>query len=92
MFNNDYIMICSSKITSVENTLKKIYLDGNILDEFASIYYDNNNDNFRLLFQKYTASDVEKWYHPSIFKEQKANMDNEAYEEKLHLGVNMPSG
>ena len=91
MFNNDYIMSCSTKIPSVENTPKNIYPDGNILDEFASMYYDNNNDNFRLLFQKYTASDVDKMYHPSIFKEQKANMDKEAYEEKLHFVVYMPS-
>ena len=76
MFDNYSIMSCSTAITSVVNTLKKNYLSGTILDKFSSTYYDDNNDNFGLLFQQYTAIAVGNIYHPSILKVWKANMDN----------------
>ena len=36
MFDSDDIMICSTAIPYVANTLKTIYLNGNILNEFTS--------------------------------------------------------
>ena len=68
MFDSDYVMICITTIPSVENTPKKIYLSGTILNEFNSIYYDNNIYQFEMLFQKYKSSSVSKIYHPSIFE------------------------
>ena len=60
MFGCDYIMSFTTTIPSVTNTLKKIYIGGNMLDEFTSTYYDDKNDTFVLLFQQYTSSTVEK--------------------------------
>ena len=40
-----------------------------------------------MLFKQYKANDVDKIYHPSIVNEWNANMEKEAYEERLHLGV-----
>ena len=69
MFDGDYIMSCSTPITGVANNLKNVYLGGTLLGAFTSTYYNNNNDTFGLLIQQYTASAVEKLYHPSIFNE-----------------------
>ena len=60
MFDSDYVMICNTKITSVENKLKKIYLSTNILIEFTSTYYNDNNDYFETFFQQYKAISVFK--------------------------------
>ena len=46
MFDGDAIMICSSAITSLENTTKNIYLSGTLLDEFTSTYYNDKNNSF----------------------------------------------
>ena len=72
-------MICSKPITSVANSLKKIYLGGPLWDEFTSEYYNDKYDNFGLLFQQYTASDVDNINHPYIDNEYKYNMDKSAY-------------
>ena len=64
MFDSDYIMSCSTKTTSVSNTLKKIYLGGTIWDKFTYEYYNENNDTFGVLFQKYIASTIENIYNP----------------------------
>ena len=64
MFDSYYVMICINAIISVENTPKKIYLSVTILNEFTSTYYDDKNDYFEMLFQKYTASAVKNIYHP----------------------------
>ena len=63
MFHIDSIIISSITITSVANTLKNIYIGGTILGEFTSTYYDDNNYDFGMLFQQYTASVVESIYH-----------------------------
>ena len=68
MFNSDSIISYSTSIPSFENTVKKIYPGGNILDEFTSIYYEDKNDTFGMLFQNYTGSSGENVYHPVIFK------------------------
>ena len=64
MYKSDYIMIFFTPITSVTNTPKNIYLGGTIWDGFTSKYYNENNDSFGLLFQKFIASAVDKIYHP----------------------------
>ena len=66
MFDGDAIMICSSAITSLENTTKNIYLSGTLLDEFTSIYYNDKNDTFGMLFQQHKAIAVNNIYRPSI--------------------------
>ena len=66
IFDSDYIMILIHSIPSVTNSLKKIYVGGPLWDKFISEYYNDNNDTFGLLFKKYTASDVDIIYHPSI--------------------------
>ena len=58
MFDIDYIMSFGTSITSVANTLKKIYLVGAILDKSTSEYYNDRNATFGLLFQQYTDSAV----------------------------------
>ena len=84
MIDSDAMMICSTAITSAENTLKNIYLSGTVLNEFMSAYYDDNNDSFEMLFQQYTASAVKKLYHPDIVEEWKDNMEKEDYGDDLH--------
>ena len=81
MFDSDSIMICSTKITSIKNTLKTIYLSGNLWDEFKYTYYNDKNNPFEILFQKYTASAVDNIYYPSIVNARKTNMDNASHEE-----------
>ena len=87
MFDSDSIMICSTKITSIKNTLKTIYLSGNLWDEFKYTYYNDKNNPFEILFQKYTASAVNKIYHPSIVEFWKSNTDKAAYQDKIRKGV-----
>ena len=65
MYESDYIMSCCTPIPSVENTPKKIYIGGTLWDEFTSEYYNDNNDDVRLLFQQYTDSAIENIYHTS---------------------------
>ena len=50
MFGSESVMTCNYAITSVANTLNKIYLITNILNEFTSTYYDDNNDSFTIYF------------------------------------------
>ena len=52
-------------ITSVENNLKKIYLGGPLWDEFTYEYYNDNNDDYRQLFQQYKSSAVYNIIHTS---------------------------
>ena len=68
MFDSDSIISSSTTIISFANTLKNIYIGGNILGEFTSTYYDDNNYDFGMLFQQYTASVVDSIYHLSIVK------------------------
>ena len=86
MYDSDSIMICITPIPSVENNWKNIYPGGTLWDKFIYEYYNENNDNFGLLFQKYTASVVDKFYHPSIINECKWNMNKSYYEDKHDLG------
>ena len=51
-------------ISSVVNTLNNIYLGGPLWGEFTPEYYNEKNDAFVLLFQKYTASAVDNIYYP----------------------------
>ena len=48
MFNNDSVMNCNTKIPSVANILKNVYLSGTLLNEFTSTYYDDKNDSFEI--------------------------------------------
>ena len=79
MYDSDSIMSCCTPVISVSNTLKKIYLGGTIWDEFTSEYYNDNNDAFGRLFQKYTASDINNIYHPCTVIEWNSNMDKSYY-------------
>ena len=83
-------MICSTTITSVANTLNKFHLSATIFNEFTSTYYDNKNDYFKMLLQKYTASAINNIYHPVIIEEFKANMDKTYYKQNIHKGVVKP--
>ena len=87
MFDSNYLMHYISTITLIENTLRKIYICGSTLDEFVYTYYDDKDDKFGLLFQKYTDSSVDNTYYLSIVKEWKYNIDKAYYEDKLHMGV-----
>ena len=69
IFDNDSIMIRSTAINSVANTLKKIHLSETLLNLFTSTYYDDNNDSFEMLFQKYTAIYINIIYHRAIIGE-----------------------
>ena len=84
-------MIFSTPVPSVSNTLKNIYRSGPLWDELTSEYFNDNNDVFRMLFQKYTASSVDNIYHPYIINEWKYNMDKAYYEDNHNLGVYIPS-
>ena len=84
MFGYDYIMIYSTIFTSIGNTLKKIHLSKNILNEFTSTYYDDKKDYFEMLFQNYIASAVNNIYHTDNTKEYKSNVDKVDYEHTLH--------
>ena len=57
--------------------------------EFTSKYHKYKNNSFEMLFQKYTASAVNKNYHPSNVELWKANMDKESYEDNLHKVVHL---
>ena len=61
-------------ITSVSNTLEKIYFGRPIGDEFTSDYYNENNGDFALLFEQYIYSDVDNIYRTSTAIEWKAKM------------------
>ena len=50
MFDSDSLMTWNTAITSVENTLKKIYLSTNNFNKFTSTYYDDNDYSFEMLF------------------------------------------
>ena len=52
-------------ITSVANTPKKIDHGGPLWDEFTYEYYNDNNDDYRQLFQQYTSSAVYNIIHTS---------------------------
>ena len=52
----------------VANTTKKMHLSTIILNEFTSTYYENTDDCFEILFQKYTASSVNNINHPSLIQ------------------------
>ena len=90
MYNSDYTMICSTSITSVANTLKKIYLGGTLWCEFTSDYYNDKNYTFRLFFQPYKASAVNKIYHISIVNKWKDNTEIVDYNDKHSLCVYIP--
>ena len=79
MFVSDYVMICSTAITSVKDTPKKIYPSVTIFNVFYSTYDDDKNNSFGTLFKKYTDSAVKNIYHPAIVVEWKDNMDKAAY-------------
>ena len=68
-FDSDDKMSCITAVTSVVNIHKNIYLSVALLDEFTSTYYDDKNDSFEMLFQKYTDSAVNDIYHPSVVEE-----------------------
>ena len=75
MYDSDSIMICSTPIPSVSNTLKRIYLNGPLWYEFTSQYYNEKNETFGLLFQQYKASDIDNIYYLSVINEWKYNID-----------------
>ena len=79
MYDSDYIIIYWTPIPSVANNLKNIYLGGPLWYEYTSEYYNEKNDAFGLLFQKYTASAINNIYNPSTGIEWKSNMDKTAY-------------
>ena len=65
MYECGLIMRCCTLIPPVANTLDMIYIFGPLWDEFIYEYYNENNDYFGLLFQKYTSSAVDSIYHKS---------------------------
>ena len=91
MFDSDSIMSFSTKMPSVSNNLKKIYIGGSHLDQFTSEYYNENNVAFGLLFQQYTYHAVNNMYYLSIVNEWKYNMYKSDYKDKHDLGVYIPS-
>ena len=57
-YDSDYIISCSTTISSVANTLNNIYLVVPLWDEFTYEYYNDKNDDFAFLFQQYKSSAV----------------------------------
>ena len=66
MFNNDSAMNCNTKIPSVANILKNVYLSGTLLNEFTSTYYYDKNGSFEMMFKQYIDSAVENISHPEM--------------------------
>ena len=71
-------MTCNAAILSTENNMKKIRLSITIFNGFTSIYYYDKDGSIGI-FQKYTASSVDKIYQPSLIKECKYNTDKAYY-------------
>ena len=55
----------------------KIYLES-LWNEFTPEYYNENNDTFEMLFQKYIANAVDNIYHSCTIIEWKTNTDKAA--------------
>ena len=64
MYKSGSIMILYTAITAVSNTLEKIYLGGTSWYEPTFAYHNEKNDDFGMLFQQYTASNVDNIYYP----------------------------
>ena len=58
----------NASITSVGNNLKKMYLGTTLLNQFNSTYYDDKYHSFAMLFQQYTVSFVNFFYHPYLIE------------------------
>ena len=78
MYDIDCLISFIAPIRYVSIIPKKIYLGGYLWDELTSEYYNDKNEAFGLFLQQYIASDVDKFNHPSIVNEGKANIDNES--------------
>ena len=50
IIDSDYMIILNTAITSLENTLKKIYLSATLMNELTSTYENDNNYSFEMFF------------------------------------------
>ena len=80
----DYVMLCYTLMSFVENTLKKFHIQSNLYNFYKHNFYHNKRDKFDEHFDQYHLHLLKDIDHPALIQKQKQNIDAAAYENNLN--------
>ena len=86
----DHVIACYIVISSVENTLKKLYIQYNLHTVYRKNFYHDKQDKSNELFDKYYLPLLKYIYHHQLIQEWKQNLDAAAYEMFLNKEIKQP--
>ena len=84
-------MTCTTKITSISNTLKKSLLQYNLYSSYNETKYIGEEEITHNIFSTYVEPLFNHINNTALVKEWKLNIDAPEYEKKIDANVNRPS-
>ena len=91
MHDSDYVMICTTEITSISNTLKNFQIPSYFHSFYIKTIYNDEYEIINNIFITYVEPLLDDINHPTLLEERKLNLDYAAYKKQLYAKVNKPS-
>ena len=87
MYDSEYVMICTTSITSISNILNKLWIPSDLNSYYNKTIYDYREESINNIFITYVEPLLDNINHPALVEERKVNIDAEAYENNLMLSL-----
>ena len=84
-------MTCNSKIVSISNTLKKLWLQSSLNDSYIQTKYNGEEEIINNIFSAYVGPLLKDTNNPALIQEWKLNLDDAAYENQIDANLYKPS-
>ena len=91
MHDSDYIMTCTTWITSISNTLKNLCIQSDLYSYYIQTIYNGKEEIINNIFSPYVETLLDDINYPALLQEYRLNIDAKAYEKKSYAKVNRPS-
>ena len=89
--DSDYVIICTKGITSISNTLKKLWILSDLYSSYIQTIYKYKEESINNIFITYVEPLLDDINHPELVEEWKINIYAVAYDKQLDSKVNKPS-
>ena len=83
MHDSDYVMTCNTEITSISNTLKKLWIQSYFHSYYIQNIYNDKQGSTNNIFISYVEPLLDDINHTALVQEWKLNLDAAAYENLM---------
>ena len=85
MNDSDYVMTFTTKIPSIPNTLKKLWIQSYLHSYYIKTIYNGKEYSINIIFSKYVEPLLDDINHPALLQERKIIIDAAAHEQILMI-------